>query len=170
MHAHRFTFVSEYLEFYYTKIMLNNQYPLHWHCMWPCMTIIFQTAEYGAQAFLTKSITTSLSCNASPLQIPPPCPPPPQHLAELWFFDSPPTPTNKELTGWLYICQVFRARAIKHVYSWLLNEYQTKKAGSYFPKNEDYGMAGNVLSRVITRPEKKFLLSSILFKSRSNWR
>lgn len=46
------------------------------------MTIIFQTAEYGAQAFLTKSITTSLSCNASPLQIPPP------HLSIWLSFDS----------------------------------------------------------------------------------
>ena len=50
------------------------------------MTIIFQTAEYGAQTFLTKSITTSLSCNASPLQIPPhPAPPP----LSIWLsFDS----------------------------------------------------------------------------------
>lgn len=47
------------------------------------MTIIFQTAEYGAQAFLTKSITTSLSCNASPLQIPPP-----PHLSIWLSFDS----------------------------------------------------------------------------------
>ena len=50
------------------------------------MTIIFQTAEYGAQTFLTKSITTSLSCNASPLQIPPP--PRPPHLSIWLSFDS----------------------------------------------------------------------------------